>query len=130
MSIEQGDFIIKTSYGYNELFDGFYIKTSEQVIKVGISSNQSCCENFGCLVSEDNPSDFVGALLRSVAIVDMALNQRILDETNSLDEGGALFVNFNTSKGLFQIVAYNAHNGYYGHHAVLVSKQESVETVL
>jgi hypothetical protein len=35
-------------------------------------------------------------------------------------EGGAMFINFITDVGVFQIVAYNEHNGYYGHESVLV----------
>ena len=47
----------------------------------------------------------------------------MIEELEYLDSGGAMFVNLETSEGLLQFVAYNAHNGYYGHEAVLVSKQ-------
>lgn len=39
-----------------------------------------------------------------------------------LDAGSAMFINVETTKGLLQFVAYNEHNGYYGHEVKLVSK--------
>ena len=33
-----------------------------------------------------------------------------------------MFVNVETDKGLLQFVAYNEHNGYYGHEACVISK--------
>lgn len=105
-------------------YDGFEITTDEQVIKIGISDGQSCCESFGCIISEDNISEFIGADLISVSLTDNSLMTTKLS-TDYLDEGGVMFVNLETSKGLLQFAAYNFHNGYYGHTAVLVSKQLS-----
>jgi hypothetical protein len=41
-----------------------------------------------------------------------------------LDAGSAMFINVETTKGLLQFVAYNEHNGYYGHEVKLVSKYD------
>jgi len=104
-------------------FDGFQIITDLQTIQIGISNSQSCCESFGCIITNDETKEFIGAELKSLAIVDIALNNKKIEELEYLDSGGAMFVNLETSEGLLQFVAYNAHNGYYGHEAVLVSKQ-------
>lgn len=117
----------KEDYNY---FDGFQIITDEQTIKIGIANGQDCCENFGCIITNDDTKDFIGAKLKSLAIVDIALNNKKIEALEYLDEGGAMFVNLETSKGLLQFVAYNAHNGYYGHSAVLVSRQLNHERTL
>jgi hypothetical protein len=39
-------------------------------------------------------------------------------------------VNIDTDRGQLQFVAYNEHNGYYGHNAVVVSKQLTHEECL
>lgn len=111
-------------------FDGYQIITDQQTIKIGISNSQCCCESFGCLITNDETKDFIGAELKSLAIVDEALNKKEIEELEYLDCGGAMFVNFETSEGLLQFVAYNAHNGYYGHEAVLISKQLNHEVGL
>ena len=43
---------------------------------------------------------------------------------NLLDAGSAMFINVETTNGLLQFVAYNEHNGYYGHEVKLVSKYD------
>ena len=85
--------------------------------KVGIEDGQSCCENWGHITSEDNFEDFIGAELISVAGVDSKLDHV---EVPDIYEGDIMFVNFNTSAGVLQFVAYNEHNGYYSHEAVLI----------
>ena len=104
-------------------YDGFVIVTDQQTIKIGISNGQSCCESFGCLITNDNTKEFIGAKLLSIAIVDNQLDTKKIEALEYLGEGGAMFVNLETNNGTLQFVAYNAHNGYYGHDAVLVSKQ-------
>ena len=55
---------------------------------------------------------------------DTALNvEKYNEECEFLDAGDCMFVNVNTTEGLIQFTAYNCHNGYYGHDAVLISKQ-------
>ena len=102
----------------------------QETIQIGISNGQSCCESFGCIITNDETKEFIGAELKSLAIVDTALNNKKIEELEYLDSGGAMFVNLETSEGLLQFVAYNAHNGYYGHEAVLVSKQLNHEKSL
>lgn len=104
-------------------FDGYEIITSEQTIQIGISNQQSCCENFGCIITNDDIKEFIGSDLINISLTDIALNNKKIDELEYLDYGGAMFVNLETTAGLLQFVAYNAHNGYYGHDAVLISKQ-------
>lgn len=111
-------------------YDGYEIVTNEQIIQIGISSGQSCCESFGCIITNDDITEFIGAKLKGVSITDTALNNKKIEELEYLDSGGAMFVNLETSKGLLQFVAYNAHNGYYGHEAVLISKQLNHEESL
>ncbi|MBK6546417.1 MAG: hypothetical protein IPG12_14265 [Saprospiraceae bacterium] len=112
-------------------FDGFQIITDLQTIKIGISNDRSCCESFGCIITNDETKEFIGAELKSLAIVDTALkNNKKIKELEYLYCGGAMFVNLETSEGLLQFVAYNAHNGYYGHEAVLLSKQLNHEEQL
>lgn len=107
-------------------YDGILISTTEQEIFIGVDDNESCCESWGYVQSEDSLDQFIGSLILSIHKVDLALKstQIALDKI-FLDEGGAMFINIETTKGLFQIAAYNSHNGYYGHMAVLVSKQLS-----
>ena len=108
-------------------YDGYQIITDQQTIKIGISDEQSCCENFGCIITNDETKEFIGAELLGISITDTALNNKKIEELEYLDCGGAMFVNLETSEGLLQFVAYNCHNGYYGHEAVLVSKQLNCE---
>jgi hypothetical protein len=118
-------------------YDGFKITTSEQEILLLISNDQSCCESWGYFLSEDDFDKFIGAELREVSITDTNLTSRQVGrdvpyegDNISVDEGDVMFVNLNTNKGVLQFVAYNAHNGYYGHTARVVSKQLQHETSL
>lgn len=107
---------------------GFEVTTNDQVIRLAIDNQQHCCENFGYFWCNDNIEEFVGAELLSVVITDEELNEAKMQE-NKLDtkdtyfEGGVMFVNLETSKGTLQFVAYNQHNGYYGHMAEVTCKQ-------
>ena len=104
-------------------YDGFEIVTDQQTIKLGISNGQSCCEDWGYFMTEDDLSDFIGAELIGVSITDTILKTELLVDTY---DGDSMFVNINTSAGLLQFVAYNSHNGYYGHEAVVVSRDLNV----
>jgi hypothetical protein len=128
LRIEEGDF--KTDPKDWNDYEGYLVVTDQQTIKVGISSGQSCCENFGYLSTNDDLKEFEGANLLSVEVVDEALNNKKIEELEYLDAGGAMFVNFKTDRGVLQLVAYNGHNGYYGHSAVLISKQLNHEDSL
>ena len=108
--------------------DGFLVETNNRKIFVGISNGQSCCEMWGYFHTLDNLQEFDGATLTDINIVDTALNVKKLDEQigYGLNEGACLFVNFETDKGTFQLTAYNEHNGYYGHQAVITSTDNSI----
>lgn len=121
LRIEEASF--KTKENDRQTFVGYQIITDQQTIKVGISDGRCCCEDFGYLITNDEIKDFIGANLISVSIVDRALNNKKIEQLEYLYSGGAMFVNLETSNGILQLVAYNAHTGYYGHDAVLVSKQ-------
>lgn len=112
--------IFKTDSGD---YEGYQIITDKQTIKLGISNLPLCCESWGCLITNDDFSDFIGADLINIILVDTALNNTVIEELERIECGDVMFVNFETSNGVLQIVAYNCHNGYYGHEAVLISKQ-------
>jgi len=117
--IEDVSFNDKKDYGY---YDGYQIVTEKQTIKLGICNSQSCCENWGYFMSEDNLSDFVDAEFIKLEITDTCLNTKKLDDED-LHYANTMFVNIFTSKGMLQFVAYNSHNGYYGHEAVIFSDE-------
>lgn len=100
-------------------YDGFVVfLDSNESIKMGICNGQSCCENWGYFMTNDDVSEFIGAQVLSVNIVDQCLN---VEKASSIYEGGVMFVNIETDKGTLQFTAYNEHNGYYSHEAVVIS---------
>lgn len=119
ISIEEKNFETRNPY---RQFTGYIITTTEQIIKVGIESEQQCCECWGYLIMNDSVDDFIGSELVDVRIVDTSLNNRKIDEIEG-SECSAIFVNLETSKGTMQIVAYNDHNGFYGHLVTVISDQ-------
>ena len=104
-------------------YEGFVITTSKQEIKLGISDGQRCCERWGYFLTNDNPEDFIGANVLSVDIVD-----EILDKKKDVEiyEGSVIFVNIETDRGTLQFTAYNEHNGYYGHDAIVVANGKDI----
>lgn len=115
---------------YWEAFDGFEVETDKQKIYVLIRGNQLCCEEWGYLSTPDDQSEFIGARLLSIAIVDQALQHERLEKACDSSYRETMFVNFETDKGTFQLTAYNAHNGYYGHDVRVISKQFNYEGTL
>lgn len=111
-------------------YEGYQIFTDKQIIQIGISDFKSCCESFGCIMTNDDTNDFIGANLIGVSITDTLLNNKKIDEIGYLGSGGVMFVNLETNKGVLQFVAYNSHNGEYGHQAVLISKQLNLSEIL
>lgn len=116
--------------------EGFAIVTEDQEIKLMIDNDQCCCENWGYFMTEDNLEKFIGSELISISLTDSMLktvdvnklkgnydNDIIDDNKIRLYEGDAMFVNIHTSVGVLQFVAYNEHNGYYGHEAVIIAKE-------
>ncbi|WP_135553283.1 DUF7448 domain-containing protein [Paenibacillus cymbidii] len=115
---------------------GYAVATDKQTIKMLIDNGQSCCENWGYFMSEDNLDNFIGAKLLDIGITDTALNSQMMVSENLsgeppyVYEGGVMFVNLTTDHGVLQFVAYNEHNGYYGHDAKLISEQLTHEECL
>lgn len=105
-------------------YEGYEIKTDKQTIKLLISAYQQCCESWGYFLTEDKPSDFIGANLHNIKLTDACLNTKKLNESDYYhDDGDLMFVDLETDRGTLQFVAYNAHNGYYGHEAKVISEQ-------
>lgn len=116
-------------------FEGYEIVTTKQTIRIGIDNGQSCCETWGYLCSEDSPEKYVGwHLTRVERVVQLRdFKPRLVTQIigdYGLDGGDAMFINVWTDRGMFQIAAYNSHNGYYGHSAVVVSRDLNVEVTL
>lgn len=119
---------LEVSRGFFEEYSGFEVVTSKQSIKLLIDNRQQCCEQWGYFWCNDDPQSFIGAELLSVNITDDALNQaqmkvHDLDSNKKWFEGGVMFVNLKTNKGILQFVAYNEHNGYYSHRAKVECEQ-------
>jgi len=74
-------------------------------------AGQSCCES-RYMHSEDNLPYFVGATLMGVEVRPAP---RI---PHAYEEHEVEFLDVMTSKGVFQMVNHNEHNGYYGGFAV------------
>lgn len=107
--------------------DGYRVQTDLHTFHVLIDNNQSCCETWGYLSSEDDPQQFIGAKLLEVRLTDKALKSKVVENSGYYgdDCGGIQFVDFITDRGAFQLAVYNAHNGYYGHE-ILIAKDEDV----
>jgi hypothetical protein len=111
-----------------QTMEGWEVVTDNTTIFILIDDQSSCCESWGYISSDDNPSDYVGAELLDVVLTDTALENfstKAKEEMKYLDEGGVQFVTFKTSKGDFQLAVYNAHNGYYGH-GILVAVGDEI----
>ncbi len=132
LRIEDTVFKDKDSMGYEVEYAGYVITTDEQVIKIGVSTEQDCCEKPGHFSSADNLDDFIGARLSFLTIADSELQPGLTKErTNGgIYEGGIMHVNLDTDRGILQLTAYNDHNGYYGHAGIVVSEQLKHETTL
>jgi len=122
--------ISEDSFKHNDnYYDGYTIVTTKQTIRLGITNDQSCCENWGYFMSEDDISEFITSELLNIQITDTQLKTHSdFDEKNY--EGNVMFVNIITSNGLLQFVAYNEHNGYYGHTAIVISEQLTISETL
>lgn len=103
-------------------YDGYEVVTYQQTILVGISNSQSCCESWGYLSSNDDLQQFEGATLLSVEVTGPDLDTKNVLLRDGVNEDACMFVTFVTDVGPFQLVAYNEHNGYYGHDAVVISR--------
>ncbi|WKV20403.1 hypothetical protein 16Q_010c [Pseudomonas phage 16Q] len=117
-SIEETSWSEAPKNWYSTGYDGFIVTLEDdKQLKLGISNGQSCCEHWGYIISEDSYHEFIGAEYHGVEVVNEKLETV---ELEGVYEGSCMFVNINTSEGVLQFVAYNEHNGYYGHEAVVV----------
>lgn len=112
-----------------DTYEGWRVVTDDQIVSVGISNQPNCCEQWGYFSTDDDPGKYVGAELLRVERVDGDL-KTIPDLDYGLEAGDAMFVNFVTSRGTFQLGVYNAHNGYYGHSAIVIGRDLSVSETL
>lgn len=121
---------------YLSLEAGFQIVTTEQTITLAIDDVQDCCEKWGYFLTEDDTEKFIGAELRGVQITDTNRSSRTFapftqkEGDIALDEGDVMFVDIQTDRGVLQFVAYNCHNGYYGHKARVSSGQLTASVLL
>lgn len=113
----------------NETYDGYRIKTNRQDIMLLIDDGQQCCEDWGYFWTNDNIQEFIFRKLLEIRVTDKSLDTRTLDDIY-IDEGHIMFIDLVTDYGTLQFTAYNAHNGYYSHHALIVSKQLTRSEVL
>lgn len=124
-------YVISDTIGVYGSCDGVIIKTNDEVIAFGITNSTSCCETHGYLTSEDTLSDFLGAEIYKISMVDIDLS---VVDLSRFDENyyfpGTMFINIETSNGLLQLVAYNSHNGHYSHDVFIFSKEITHKTEL
>lgn len=119
---------IKDYASKEDYVEGFEIITDKQSIKLVIDNDQLCCENWGYFWCNDSIQSFIGAHLVNVTLTDLALNEAIMKKNalfpnDNYFEGNVMFVNVETDRGTLQFVAYNEHNGYYGHRACVTCSQ-------
>jgi hypothetical protein len=113
-------------------YDGYEVATNKQKILLVIANFSKCCEQWGYFWCNDNTEEFVGSVLSDVKVVDTALNEQTYKDNSEggVYEGCVMFVNLETSKGTLQFVAYNDHNGYYGHTAKVIAENFNYEAYL
>lgn len=113
----------KETYGY---MSGWEVITDQHAYRFGIDNDSQCYENYGYIATEDDFAEFVGAELIEVDTTDkerlsktlMKDSNTILDGSNEIELEAAMFITFKTSAGVFQLVVYNEHNGYYSHDVI------------
>jgi hypothetical protein len=114
--------ILKIEELRDDNWDGYQITTDKRTLNVAVDNGQSCCEGWGYMSSEDDLQQYIGAALLKVESVNSALNAKT--EPGDIDEGTVYFVNFYTSRGMFQLAVYDSHNGYYGHSFKIIEEKE------
>ena len=135
LDVKKMNYHMKREYDAKKHTAGYIIKTNKKTVKLLIEDEQDCCEDWGYFMSEDRFEDYIGAELINIEVVDDGLKSSELrldkvEDDNARDDGRStqtMFVNVNTSEGLLQFVAYNNHNGYYGHTAYFLIN-DKIET--
>jgi hypothetical protein len=98
----------KTISGVFITDDNLYINFTDDTALRIWDSGHNCCEH-RYMVCDDDLKEYVGAKLTNVYSKPATY---IDDDWGSRHE--TMFVDFETTNGVFTIVNHNAHNGYYG----------------
>ena len=98
----------KTISGVFITDDNLYINFTDDTALRIWDGGQSCCEH-RYMVCDDDLNDYIGAKLTNVYSKPATYTD---DDWGSRHE--TMFVDFETTNGVFTIVNHNAHNGYYG----------------
>ena len=94
---QEGDDVSEIIESITEFDEGYRVKTSEQEIVMQISMSQSCCEQTGYFMSEEDTSGFIGAELLGLSLTDPELRTYTQDELPDTDAGGVMFVTLTIS---------------------------------
>ena len=129
--VEEYDYEDNQNELLSGIYDGYIIKTDRQEIFLFIESYNfgGCCETFGYITSEDNIQDLVGTTLHGISTTDTAyktkkgLEEIIKGHAGHSGVENTIFINLDTRKGDLQFVAYNIHNGCYGHDVLIRSRK-------
>ena len=107
-------------------YDGYILRTTTKDYKLLISNNQSCCEDYGQIISNDDLGYYVGAEIKSIECVENGDYKKIkLTKDHAgkyVDVYDCAFIELNTTKGILQLAVYNSHNGYYGHNIKIIEE--------
>jgi hypothetical protein len=118
VDITDGEFSHGT--GYSTGYDGYVVTLSNSTqIKIGVSNSPDCCEQWGYFSTDDDPQRFIGAEFLGLERTE-AGQIAVPGHAYGLDGGDTMFVDVLTDQGKLRLAVYNAHNGYYGHSAVLI----------
>lgn len=119
-------FSIKQTEDAIEYYDGYIIKTSENIYQLLISNYTHYIEDWGCCTTAPDIKQFINKKISKVIIPDTIISQQskisiqfiifefVKDKNSQIDE-----------KEL-QIAVYNTHNDYYGHHIIFQKNNEIV----
>lgn len=120
----------------NEKWLGYTITTEKQIVRVYIGNYAICCEEFDVVLlmppdidvsTLDLEKDTINLLSVGWAkddkvapqfqeqFTDIVTNGKVSYENMCASHLGHLVIDLQTSRGLWQLVAYNHHNGYYSH---------------
>ena len=97
---------------------GFRIETSKKVIELKISNERDCCEDWGCMSTEDDDLNrFVGQELLELNTTEADTHTTFVKDLDKMDidSGRYEFITLKTPKRVLQFAVYDNHNGYYGH---------------
>lgn len=90
---------------------------NDKSLVFGISNDQDCCEEWVYKVDDEDVSNYIGAKIHSIEIVDHYVSTQ-LEEIGAC-ETDCYFLNVMTTKGELNFAVYNIHNGYYGHRVTM-----------